>query len=235
MGGKGVGAPDGIADGPPEPLTPADSDLRDFRFMPLDVVRFAQSDLVAMEDPAAIVAAVLLWGASWHSLPAGSLTNDDRLLARAAGYGRGGAEWALVRDGAMRGWVECSDGRLYHPVVAEKVIDAWAGRLRMRHRSFCAAIRKHNERHPLRKIEAPSFEEWEAAGRPEKVTRDNGAVSHATIANVARDKVLLSQGSHAENHSKGEGQGRGTGDNTILASIGTGDSLTRVHAREGRG
>ncbi|QHJ01642.1 hypothetical protein GT347_20180 [Xylophilus rhododendri] len=34
--------------------------------------------------------------------------------------------WKDVRSGALRGWVLCSDGRLYHPVVSEKALIAWA-------------------------------------------------------------------------------------------------------------
>lgn len=37
-----------------------------------------------------------------------------------------------VRQGALHGWIKCSDNRLYHPVVAEKVNSAWAGRVRYR-------------------------------------------------------------------------------------------------------
>ena len=195
------------------PLTPPDCDLRDFRFMPLDVVRFAQSDLVSFEDPAAVVAAILLWGAAWHGTPAGSLTDDDRSLCRLAGYGRGGAEWERVREGAMRGWVKCSDSRLYHPVVAEKVVEAWAGRLKLRHRTYCAAIRKHNERHPDDHRSAPNLEQWEALGRPELVTRDMAAVSRVTAS-------ALSRPSHTKKRSKGEGQGTGDSGQGIYPSGG---------------
>lgn len=30
-----------------------------------------------------------------------------------------------MKSHALRGWVECSDGRLYHPVIAELAMDAW--------------------------------------------------------------------------------------------------------------
>jgi hypothetical protein len=37
--------------------------------------------------------------------------------------------WKKVRaKGGLRGWIRCSDGRLYHPVVVEKAIEAWAKR-----------------------------------------------------------------------------------------------------------
>ena len=48
----------------PSPLTPPDCDLRDFPFMPLDVVRLRDSDLAATESAEAFRSAVLLWCAS---------------------------------------------------------------------------------------------------------------------------------------------------------------------------
>lgn len=113
----------------PIPLTPADCDLRDFPFMPLDVVRLRDSDLTSLETAEAFRAAVMLWCASWHQLPAASLPNDNRVLANLAGYGRVVKEFEKEREGALRGWVLCSDGRLYHPVVAEKAVEAWRGKL----------------------------------------------------------------------------------------------------------
>jgi hypothetical protein len=218
------------------PLTDPDCDLRDFQFMPLDVVRLAQSDLVATEDPAAIVANLLLWCASWHSVPAASLTDDDRSLARLAGYGRGVTEFQAIKRGALRGWIKCSDGRLYHPVVAEKAREAFKGKLAQRHRTFLAAVRKHNERDrgaggddqrdPL------SYDAWLDAGRPssavraapkseqqalplDNVTRDEPHMSRVTEENVTRDdggmSRVTSRSCHAEKRSKGQGQGQGEG------------------------
>lgn len=112
----------------PAPLTPADADLQDFPFMPLHVARLRDSDMAAIEEPEACWYAVLLWCAAWHQLPAGSLPDNDTVLMRLAGLGRDRNTWALHRNGALRGWVLCSDGRLYHPVVAEQVIEAWESR-----------------------------------------------------------------------------------------------------------
>ena len=116
-------------DTPPEPLTPPDCDVRSFPYMPLDVARLRDSDLAALPDPEARWANVIGWAASWHQVPAASLPNDDAALARLLGYGRDVAAWAKVRAaGGLRGWLPCSDGRLYHPVVAEKALAAWAKR-----------------------------------------------------------------------------------------------------------
>lgn len=126
----------------PEPLVSAEIDLRDFPYMPLDVVRLRDSDLSAISSAEGFRAAVLLWCASWHQRPAASLPNDDRSLALLAGFGRDLKAWKEVREEAMRGFVECSDSRLYHPVVAEKAREAWDARLRQRARTEAARAAK---------------------------------------------------------------------------------------------
>src|SRR5215204_6616482 len=103
------------------PLTPAECDLRDFAFMPLDIVRLFGSEFHALANDTEWRAGVTLWLKSFHQVPAGSLPNDDVALARLAEFGRDLRSWKKVKTGAMRGWRLCSDGRLYHPVVAEKV------------------------------------------------------------------------------------------------------------------
>lgn len=109
----------------PEPLLPADVDLRDFTFMPLDVVRLRDSGLAVYASGEEFRAAVLLWCASWHQVPAASVPDDDAMLAHLVGLGRSVKEWKKLRDGALRGWIKCSDGRFYHPVIAEKALEAW--------------------------------------------------------------------------------------------------------------
>lgn len=143
----------------PAPLTPPDCDLQDFHFMPLQVARLRDSDFAAYGKPEACWYGVLLWSASWHQLPAGSLPDDDVVLTKLCGLGRDTKSFGKAREGAMRGWVKCSDGRLYHPVVAEQALAAWESKLHQRHRTECARIKKVNQRqnteHPV-----PTFEEF---------------------------------------------------------------------------
>jgi hypothetical protein len=106
------------------PLTPANCDLTGLPNLPLNVTRLTNSDLIALTTGDEFKAAVLLWAKSWHQVPAASLPKDDRILARLIGVSL--SEWITVREGALRGFVECSDGRLYHPVVAEMALAAWA-------------------------------------------------------------------------------------------------------------
>ena len=66
-----------------------------------------------------------LWLESWQQVPAGSLPDSDRMLARLSQCDR----WPKARAHSLRGWVPCSDGRLYHPVVCEKALEAWIEKL----------------------------------------------------------------------------------------------------------
>jgi hypothetical protein len=114
-------------------MTPPDCDLRGLPFMPLDVNRLLDSDLFALSTGDEFKAALALWARSWGQVPAASIPADERLQARLAGVSVG--EWRTLSPRAMQGWQLCSDGRLYHPVVAEKALTAWIERLRHRERS----------------------------------------------------------------------------------------------------
>lgn len=199
--------------GAPDPLTPADCDLTDFKFMPLLVGRLRDSDLASEQTPEENWAAVLLWGASWHQVPAASLPNVDATIAKWAGYmmrGKVDAHWKDVRPGAMRGFVLCSDGRWYHPVVAEVAREAWTGKLKQRLKTECNRIKKHNERHGTR-IPFPDFEAWVSSGCPTgqllPVPGDTPPQSPGHPPSVPRETPSKGQG-----EGQGEGQGQGLED-----------------------
>ncbi|WP_206601187.1 DUF1376 domain-containing protein [Burkholderia seminalis] len=109
----------------PNPLTPADCNLRDFPFMPIEVKRLLTSETWVLGTGDERAAAITLWLESWHQIPAASLPADDRML----GHLSQAKNWKRVKDHALRGWVKCADGRLYHPVAAEKVLEAWLSKL----------------------------------------------------------------------------------------------------------
>lgn len=116
----------------PEPLTPADCDVREFPYMPLYVGRLRDSSFAIRVDPRAGFYAFFAWAAAWQQVPAASLPDDDAELARLLGFGRDVASFREVRDGALYGFVACADGRLYHPVVAEAALNAWKLKQAMR-------------------------------------------------------------------------------------------------------
>ena len=215
-----------MTDTRPAPLVPAEVDLRDFPFMPLHVSRLRDSDLASDETPEACWAAVLLWCASWHQVPAGSIPAHDQWLAKQTGYvsrGRIADEWGTVRKGALRGWVECSDGRLYHPVVAEQAIAAWRGKLLQRWKTEAARVKKHNQRHKLdddRAVQMPEFEEWIALGCPQghalpvpgdKPPTSPGTPPGASPGNGHGVPGDVSGETPSKRQREGQGQGQGQG------------------------
>jgi hypothetical protein len=141
------------------PLVPADVDLRGLPYMPLDVGRLRDSDLAISASGDEFRAAVLLWCASWNQVPAASLPDDDKILATYAGFGRDMKGWKKVKAGALRGFVRCDDGRLYHPVVAEKALEAWDERLEYRDKRDNEAerLRRHREEHQQLRTELRSY------------------------------------------------------------------------------
>jgi hypothetical protein len=110
--------------------------------MPLDCQRLRDSAIVFRVKPEEFMAAVLLWAAAWHQVPASSLPDDDAELCRLAGYGRDLKAWKRIREGALWKFQKCSDGRLYHPVIAELAIGAWEYREDYRRRAEAARAAK---------------------------------------------------------------------------------------------
>lgn len=109
----------------PEPLVSRDVDLKGFPGFVLDVEALLASELLALANAEQIAAALMLWCRAWQQTPHGSLPNDELVLAA---FSRA-KNWKKVRDMALRGFVLCSDGRLYHKTLCVKVQEAWAQRL----------------------------------------------------------------------------------------------------------
>lgn len=177
----------------PEPLVPAECDLRGLAFMPLDVTRLMDSDIFAISTGDEFKAAIACWCKAWTQVPAGSLPDDDRVLAHLTGAG---AKWKRVKAMALRGFVKCADGRLYHPVVCEKALQAWEMRQRQRDRSArgnatrwgspqggaAPSPQDHSAPSPSDPTGDPH---GDARGDP---TRDPSAIPSAIPTGIARDR-----------------------------------------------
>lgn len=118
----------------PAPLTPPGCDLRDFPKLMIDVPRLFASgfNATASRNPLAWMIGHKLWYRSWHQVPAGSLPADEDELCHLAELGFDIKSFQKAKKLAMRGWVECDDGRLYHPVVCEAALESWQEKLRQR-------------------------------------------------------------------------------------------------------
>ena len=116
----------------PAPLTPRSCDLRDYPYIPLQIQRLKQSRAWSLckRNPALAFYLLNIWTSSFQSVPAGSLESDPITLADLAMCDDD--TWAKVKDDVLRGWVECEDGRIYHPVVAEVALEGLLSKLAQR-------------------------------------------------------------------------------------------------------
>lgn len=196
----------------PEPFTPSDCDLRGLQFMPIYGDRLFSSATWIAAKPEAKVAALRLW---WHSYakeaPAASLPDDDALLAEYAGYGVAVSQWRKIKAAALRGWVKCSDGRLYHRVVADLALEAWEGRKENRRDSE----RKRKEREERSRLFAELSEHnvtppWNLpTGKLREMhqkTVTGGVTSHVTGGVTGHRETAVTGGVTV---TAGEGEGQG--------------------------
>lgn len=142
-------------------------DVRSFPHMPLLVSRLLSSDLAVLSTGEEFKAAILLWCTAWHQVPAGSLTDHPKWLAKHSGAGTV-EEWDKVKDAALRGFRKCSDGRLYHSVICELAVNAFATKRVNRKRTEAAIAARNMGRNAQRHIE-PDSERHE----PTHIERDD--------------------------------------------------------------
>lgn len=129
-----------MTDARPEPLVPAEVDLRDFPFTPMYRARLFGSAFHAKASDSEWRAGLTLWLKSQDQSPAGSLPNDDIELCRLAELGRDLRTWRKLRANALHGWFECSDGRLYNKVTAQVANEQWQSKVDQRSRTIKARI-----------------------------------------------------------------------------------------------
>lgn len=197
----------------PLPPVPADIDLRSYQWMKLDLSRLHSSDFIHLASNEEFGAAVKLWTESMRQVPAGSLPNDDKILACLAGYRGSPRRWMKVRTMALHGFSLCSDGRLYHPVLAEMVLDAWGNKTQQPTSSPSDPRAKDRER--LRR--------WREAQR-EKARQENAQSnrteeSHSTQADETtetfQDRFTETFHETAETFHIKEGEGEREGEETL--------------------
>lgn len=111
-----------------DPMLADAADLRGLCWMKLDMCRLQGSDFMHLANNEEFGAALKLWVAAMRQVPAGSLPNNDRIIASLAGYANAPKGWSKVKDMALYGWVPCNDDRLYHPVICDMVLEIQNGK-----------------------------------------------------------------------------------------------------------
>lgn len=106
----------------------ANIDVRCLPYMPLEIERLRKSKawLRCRRQPELAFYLMNLWMRAWHEVPAGSVEDDDDVLADAAMCDP--QKWIEIREKVLVGWEKRGD-RLYHSVVTELATEAF-GKLR---------------------------------------------------------------------------------------------------------
>ena len=126
----------------PAPLVAPDCDCSDLDSFMLNVERLMASELVALSSHEVIAASLFLWCRAWKQSPAASLPDDDRVNAAFAKLPL--ARFRKLKTEVMRGFVKCSDGRLYHRFLAQEATSAYAKKkaFRMKRDADAERLRK---------------------------------------------------------------------------------------------
>lgn len=189
----------------PSPLTGLDCDLKAFPFMPVEIMRLFNSEFHAQANDSEWRAGMTLWLKSWHQVPAASIPNDDIALARLAELGRDVKSWKKLRERALHGWVLCDDGRLYHPVVAQKAIEAMAKKKAQQERTTRARLAALKKR--LSQNSNPEDQE-----RLEKeISSLSLILKSITTEHVTKYVTESVTDAVTETNREGEGEGEGEG------------------------
>lgn len=165
--------------------------------MPLHGSKLYGSDFNAKASDAEFRAAMSLWWQAWNQVPAASLPNDEVVLAKLADLGRDVRAFRKVRKHALYGFIECSDGRLYHETLAAWALEAWQRRVKERARKANWRAGKH------------STGDGDNGVCPGPQQRDNNGTDRGTntgpIAGHRRDvpaEAKVSEGKRSERESK---------------------------------
>lgn len=216
----------------PDPLVPAEVDLRGFETMPLAVQMLRDSRFAAEVSPEAFRAGVLLWCAAWHQVPAGSLPDNDAELAKLAGYGFVVKEWRKVKSQAMTKFIRCSDGRWYHEELSDRAVTAWRARLEHFYERARERLRKANKARadksmpPLAEL---TFDQWndrrlsggvpmEKADAFRELPPEVPPETPPTFRKLPPENALKGEGEGTERERKGEGEGKLLGNTEDLRS-----------------
>ena len=171
----------------PAPLVAADVDCTDLDGFMLNVERLMSSELWALSTGEELKAALALWCRAWKQVPAASLPDDPRVLAAFAGVPA--SRWKKVQEMALRVFVKCSDGRIYHPVLAKEALNAWERKTSFRRK---------------REQDAERLRDWRTKQRS-----DNPETPRETPIEAQVKRV--SSPSETRDVAEGQGQGQGQG------------------------
>jgi uncharacterized protein YdaU (DUF1376 family) len=167
----------------PPPLVEAHVDCSDLDGFMLNAERLMSSELLALHGNDVLGAALLLWCRAWKQRPAGSLPDDDRINAAFARLSL--KKFREIKEAVMRGFVKCSDGRLYHKFLSAEANKAYARKVQFRERRAADAKRLKEWRDAQR--EAANETQTEMQDETRLVADGNGKDRDRDIEDIRKD------------------------------------------------
>jgi hypothetical protein len=179
----------------PRPLVPPDLDTSGKPAMLIHVERIRNSRLWlrANRRPEIAFYALNLMFRAFRELPAGSIANDDDVLLDASRCPPGA--WSVLRDDILSGWCLCSDGRLYHPEVADAALGILARDINYAFQKAHGAYRQSKtraKREGKSEPQRPNYADWLSRNYASAVPYLDDLCRHWPKS--MRDDLGLSQG-----------------------------------------
>ncbi|MBX4952081.1 MULTISPECIES: DUF1376 domain-containing protein [Rhizobium] len=169
-------------------------DVQCLPYMPLQIERLRRSKawLRCKRNPEIAFYLMNLWMRAWHEIPAGSIEDDDDVLADAAMCSP--AKWEELKDDILKGW-DRRDGRVWHSTVIELATEA-VGKLRT-NKTRTAAAREARERQRQSSVTdtvtgnvTDSVTEHEGKGREEKGIENNTTSDDVVAADPSKSQIF---------------------------------------------
>jgi hypothetical protein len=138
----------------------------------LNAERLMSSELLALYGNDILGAAILLWCRAWKQKPAASLPDNDRVNAAFARLTV--AKFRKVKEAVLRGFVKCSDGRLYHSFLATVATNSYERKVAFRKKREADSTRLRIWRDSKREthIETPDETRFVAVGNGKERERE---------------------------------------------------------------
>lgn len=176
------------------PPYPATTKAGGFKFE-LDCERIAQSDTWALASTRQRPLLLMLWFIAWQQTPCGSLPADDVLIAARLGLDAD----AFQSDKAilLRGWAEASDGRLYHPVITELVLEMMGRKAGNAQRQAAYRQRRQSAGQADDKRETD-----------DAVTRYSSVSDNTTTTTITTNTSLSDERDSTNTHASGKGKSK---------------------------
>jgi hypothetical protein len=150
---------------------------------------------------------LMLWFIAWQQTPCGSLPDDDTLIAARLGLPLD--EFQQVKPILLRRWSQANDGRLYHPVLTELVLDMIGRKTRETQRKAAYRQKQREARGGGLSHGTHAGQSGDGHGNATGVAQDSGG-RDGTTTTTTTDVSLSLERDSADTHVSSNGKSKAT-------------------------